>query len=356
MERQSRFRNQLKTVKNYLDHFSYQEILSNFLRHPLIFACLVLSMLLTTGTVGYMLIEGWAFSDAFFMTVITVTTIGYGEVLPLSHQGRIFTIGLIIIGVITATYAIGATIELFTSEEFLGRIRNRRRRAILQKLKNHTIICGFGRMGSSLADELLAGGSPIVVIDLDSDVIEQCQQQGIPVIQGSASDEEILREAGIGQAKALVAATRTDAENVFIVLTARSINRDLHIITRSNAKATVAKMEKAGADTVISPYVIAGKRIAHMLTHPNIIRFLDGFLTFGGQQMRLEEFIIYENSPVAGMTLREAKLGVSVLAVNHPGQQISTRPDGDTVLLPGTAIIVMGVEEDLRKAEKAVLV
>lgn len=322
--------------------------------HPYVMVIGLLLILVLFGTGGYMVIEGWGLLDALYMTTITLTTIGYGEVKSLSPAGRIFTIGLIVIGVIIASYTITTTVELLTSEEFLGKLRRRRRRRTLKKISNHCIICGFGRMGRSLAKELQSRGSAVVVIDPSDDAVAQCQQLGLPVVQGNATDETILREAGLERAESLVTTTPTDAENVFVILTARSINPQLQIIARCNAETSVSKLEKAGANTVISPYAIAGRRIAHILTHPNVTNFLDGVLEFGDHQMRLEEYVVSEKSPLAGLTLKEAKLRAVVLAVDHPGQAVFTHPDADTKLLPGTGLIVMGTDQELNKLERMV--
>jgi voltage-gated potassium channel len=317
--------------------------------HPLLFVNLVVITALIIGTVGYMLIEKWPLLDALYMTIITMTTIGYGEVKTLSQTGRLFTIGLIVFGVIIASYAITTIVELFTSKDFLEQIRYRRRRRQLEKIYNHCIICGYGRLGRNLAKELKTRGCPMIVIDINSETVETCYQAGIPAILGNAADEKILHEAGIDRASSLVAAADSDAENVFIVLTAKSINPDLRIISRCNSEPSIPKLEKAGVDTVISPHAIAGRRVAHMLTRPNVVSFLDGILAFGGQQMRLEEFVIGQNSPLAGLTLKEASLKVSILAVANPDQTILSHPHADTALLPGTAIIAMGVTDELNK-------
>lgn len=302
-----------------------------------------------------MLIEGWPILDALFMTVITISTIGYGEVLPLSYVGRLFTIGLIIVGVISASYAITTAIEFFSSNEFLNPIRQRRRRKALDKIKNHCIICGFGRLGRSLALELQARDTPVIAIDSDPEAVARCRQLNIPAVLGNASDESVLREAGLKRAQSLVTATASDAENVFIILTAKSMNPDLTIISRCNKETSVLKLESAGANTVISPYAIAGRRVAHILTHPNVTNFLDGVLEFGDHQMRLEEFIIGQNSPLVNKTLREAKLNAVVLAVDSPGEdRIYTHPQADTKLLPGTAIIVMGLDPELYRLAQQV--
>lgn len=318
----------------------------------LIVGLLVLPIII--GISGYMLIEGWSFLDAFFMTMITISTIGYGETQPLSDGGRLFTIFLIFLGVGTASYAITRIIELAVSQDVLTLFQQRERQRRLEQLEKHTIICGFGRVGRSVARALHEEGAPCVVIDPDPEVIERCLQMGFPTVMGNGADEHILDEAGIDRAEALVSAAKSDADNVFIVLTARSINPRLKIISRCNIDSSIAKLEKAGADSVISPYAITGHRIAQMLTRPNVVNFLDGILQFGDHQMRIEEFIITEKSPLAGLTLLEAKLKVAVLAVDHPGEMVSTHPNAHTKLLPGTAIIAMGIPEELDKLEKIV--
>jgi voltage-gated potassium channel len=301
-----------------------------------------------------MLIEGWSFVDAFYMTAITITTIGFGEVRPLSTAGRIFTLGVIVIGVLTATYSASAVIESLTSTEFREYFQSRRRRRQLATITQHCIICGFGRMGRSLAGELSVRNAPLIIIDQNSEAIERCGHLGLPAILGNAADERILREAGIERASSLVAAANSDAENVFIILTAKSIRSDLPIIARTHSEASIPKLEKAGASTVISPYAIAGRRVAQLLTHPNVTSFLDGILEFGGEQMRLEEFVIGQNSPLAGLTLREARLSVAVLAVSHPEQTLLAHPNSNTKLLPGAAIIVMGIDAELNKLAQMV--
>lgn len=312
-------------------------------------AVYLLISLLTVGTSGYMFIEGWSFIEALFMTVITITTIGFSEVRPLSTGGRIFTLGMIAFGVITATYSISSVIELFTSEEFRGHLGNRRRRRQLEKITHHCIICGFGRMGRSLAGEMKVRNAPFIVVDLDQEAIERCHLLNFPGILGNAADERVLREAGIERASSLVAAANSDAENVFIVLSARRLKPTLPIIARCNSEASIPKLEMAGAKAVVSPYVIAGRRIAQMLTHPNVTSFLDGMLEIDGQQMRLEEFVIGPNSPLAGLTLREARLDVTVLAVSEPYDALLFHPNADTKLLSGAAIVVMGVDHELDK-------
>jgi voltage-gated potassium channel len=328
--------------------------LGKTLRPRLLFVIVIAVGVLAFGTGGYMLIEGWPALDAMFMTIITMSTIGYGEVNVLSPAGRMFTIILIVFGVVVASYMITTVVELFTSHEVVEEIRYRRRHRELEKISEHTIICGFGRLGRNLARELLARGSSMIVIDISTDSVEACRHMGIPAIHGNAADERVLTEAGIERAYSLVAAADSDAENVFIVLTAISMNSNLQIVSRCNSEHSIAKLKMAGVTTVISPHAIAGQRVAQLLTRPNVLSFLDGILEFGDHQMKLEEFIIGEKSSVAGLTLRDAHLAVAVLAVTHPDQSLLSHPNADTKLLPGAAIIVMGVESELNKLAEIV--
>ena len=192
----------------------------------------------------------------------------------------------------------------------------------METINDHTIICGFGRLGRNLAEELRAQNAAVVVIEVNPNVVQQSRDLGFPTVLGNAADEVRLEEAGIERAKSLVAAAKSDAENVFIVLTARSINPNLKIVARSNNESSISKLETAGANEVIFPYAITGRRIANMLIRPNVVDFLDGVLEFGDQKVRIEEFIISETSPLAGLTLREAKLKVGCFSCRSP------RPNG----------------------------
>jgi voltage-gated potassium channel len=345
---------QNKLSKSHIPPFSAQGPLGKTVGPRLLIVIIIAVGVLVFGTGGYVLIEGWSILDAFFMTIITMSTIGYGEVNILSDSGRLFTIVLIIVGVVVASYVVTTVVELFTSQEFLEQVRYRRRHRELEKICDHTIICGFGRLGRNLAKELSFRRCPSIVIDLNPEAVEACRQLGFPVVHGNAADERILEEAGINRAKSLVAAADSDAENVFIVLSAKSMNAGLEIISRCNSEQSIPKLEMAGVKTVISPHAIAGRRAAQLLTHPNVMNFLDGVLEFGDQQMRLEEFIINQESPLAGQTLREARLKVAVLAVTHPDQPLLSHPNADTRLLPGAGIIVMGVEQELNELAEIV--
>lgn len=314
----------------------------------------IVSIFLTGGTIGYMLIEGWPWFDALYMVVITMTTIGYGEVRDLSIEGRVFTMGLIIVGVITGSYAVSTTIETLTSDDFHRQRQALKRLRQLKRIANHTIICGYGRLGRSLVQELQERNAPVIVIDPAAEKIQYCDEHHIPAIQGNAANEEILREAGVHRAKSLVAAASSDAENVFIVLSACDLNPNLEIIARYNSEESVSKMKRAGAQSVISPHTIAGRRISHMLVNPRVTRFLDGVLQIGQQRLRLEDFEIGPNSPLIGKTLREARLDVNILAVSPANEDAISHPTADTMLEPGVEIVVIGLDEDLKALQKLV--
>ncbi len=307
------------------------------------------TLLLVVGTMGYMVIEGWSWLDSLYMVIITITTIGYGEVGgPMSSVGRIFTMGLIMVGVIAGSYAVSTIVESLTSQQFRDEKRSLKKQRGLQRIAQHCIICGCGRLGSSLANEMRARQSPLIVIDTNLKVVEKCELLGIPVVMGNAADEKILAEAGIERASSLVTVADSDAENVFIILSARALNPNLKIISRCNSEASISKLKAAGAHTVISPYVIAGRRIAHMLLNPRVTEFLDGVLEIGHQRLRLEEFEIGENSSLIGLTLRESKLKVAVLGVLPRNDDFISMPTADTKFAIGDAVVVMGVEQRLR--------
>jgi voltage-gated potassium channel len=314
----------------------------------------ILLIFIVISTAGYMLIEGWPMIDSLYMVIITMSTIGYGEVNNLSFWGRVFTIILIMTGVVIGSYAASATIETLTSSEFHQERRSSKRYRRLQRINQHTIVCGYGRLGRSLANELRERRVPFIVIDIDPNAVESCNKLGIPIIQGNAADEKILNEAGIERAKSLVTAAKSDAENVFIILSARGLREDVEIIARCNSEASISKLKRAGAHTVISPYDLAGRRIAHIITTPRITQFLDGILEIGAQQLRLEDFVIGEKSPLVGLTLKEAQLKVNVLAISRPDHGIVSHPNANTLLLPGVEIVVMGQDEELKQLAQLV--
>jgi voltage-gated potassium channel len=264
----------------------------------------LLAFITVIGTLGYIILEGWSIIDALYMTVITVYTIGFGEVNTLDTTGRIWTMALIISGVGALGYATTSVVALAIEGTVRGYFRERRMRAEIDKLNAHYVLCGFGRVGHQVAHEFAIDNIPFVVIEQDPVKVEDCLERGYRVVLGEASDDAVLEEASIRRARGLVAAVDSDADNVFVVLSARKINPDLHIVARASSDESAAKLEIAGADRTLSPYAVGGRRLASLATQPLIVDFLD-VVTRGekGIEFRLEEFGVPKESPLANHTI-----------------------------------------------------
>src|SRR5215210_1240866 len=225
-------------------------------------AFLALGVITTVGAAGYMLLEGWSFMEALYMTVITLTTVGYKEVRELDTVGQLWTMALLITGVGTLFYAAVSSVELAVEGAVRGYFGRRRMRAEISKLNGHYILCGFGRVGCQVAREFALDGVPFVVVDNDSQRVEDCLSEGYLAMLGEASEDAVLEEAGIRRAKGLVASVDSDADNVFVVLSARKMSPSLHIVARASADESAAKLEIAGADRTLSPYAVGGRSLA----------------------------------------------------------------------------------------------
>src|SRR5215218_6776088 len=304
-----------------------------------------------------MLFEGWNFMDALYMTVITVTTVGYKEVHELDTTGRLWTMTLLITGVGTLFYAAVSSVELVVEGAVGGYFERRKMRAELSKLNGHYILCGFGRVGRQVAREFALDGVPFVIVDNDPQRVEECLAEGYLAILGEASEDAVLEEAGIGRAKGLVAAVDSDADNVFVTLSARKINPDLYIVARTSSDEAAAKLEIAGANRTLSPYAVGGRRLASLATQPLIVDFLD-IVTRGkkGLEFRLEEFGVPKESPLANHTIGKlkigAKTGAMVLAIRTPEGGFDTTPSAQDEIHPGDTLIVLGTREQVGRLEK----
>ncbi|MBI3417569.1 MAG: potassium channel protein [Verrucomicrobia bacterium] len=305
------------------------------------------------GVAGFHWIEGWSVLDALYMTVITLSTVGFGEVHPLSPAGRVFTMGLIVTGGVFAAFALSNLAHFFFSGEWRAHWDNQRRLRMLNELSNHVIVCGYGRVGRNVVAELKAEGLPFVVIDLSADKIARVEEAGHLAVHGDAAHESKLKEAGIDRARGLVAAAKSDAENVFIVLTARSLRPDLSIVARADVEESEPKLRRAGANRVILPYHITGRRLVTMLVRPDVADFLDEVSHTSGLELLLEQIQVAPDSPLAGQTLAEVQarhqLDVTVLACKHADGHWNTRPRGATVVEPQSQLIALGTQEHLQK-------
>jgi voltage-gated potassium channel len=319
-------------------------------------AILALVLIATVGVLGYMVFEGWSFLDALYMTVITLTTVGYKEVRELDTSGQLWTMALLITGVGTLFYTAVSFVELVVEGTIRGYFARRRMDATINKLSGHYILCGYGRVGREVAQEFSDDGVPFVVVDQDPKKVEECLDKGYPALLGEASEDTTLEEAGVRRANGVVATVNSDADNVFVVLSARKINPSLHIVARASSGESASKLEIAGADRTLSPYAVGGRRLASLATHPHIVDFLD-IVTHGeeGIEFRLEEFRVPKDSTVADRTIGELRIGertgAIVLAFRTRDGKFDTTPSANDRLRAGDTLIVLGSREQITRLE-----
>lgn len=323
------------------------KIQSRLLRH------LVLLVLVTgIGTLGYTFLERWHPFDALYMTIITLSTVGYGEVHQLDRTGRIFTIGLILTGVGTLLYILSDIAQLVIETDPRELFGRRRMKDKIAKMKHHQIVCGYGRTGQEVAKQLRASNVPFVVIEADEVRAKRAEDEGVLFICGDATEDEVLQSAQVSHATGIVCALSDDAANTFIALSAKQFNDDIKIVCRAANPGSEAKMMRAGAQNVISPYIIAGRRMASAVTHPLVLEFLDVAMHNPAFDLRLEQIMISLHSKLAGLTLRDANIkqtvGAMVLAVNKKGRLL-TNPGPELVFEEGDILVALGAEDELTK-------
>jgi len=318
------------------------------IRHLRIAISLVLGVL-ALGIVGYMLIEHFSFIDALFTTVDMMSTVGI-TAHALSNYGRLFTIMIIILGVGSLFYTFGVIMEFIIEGHFSQAIGRRIMDRKISTLRNHCIICGFGRVGSRIAGEFAAARKAFVVIDENEETVQRCIQKGYLALQGNAASDEILREAGIQYAQALLAATDQDANNIYISLSARNLNPNVLIVARANHDETVVKLKQAGANRVLSPYAISGHRMANLALQPNVVDFFDTLINAENPDLAILEVILAAGSPLIGKTIADAQNtltdGTIILAIKKPdGLVIGSRLE--THIESGDAAMVVGTPEQI---------
>lgn len=323
--------------------------------NPRIFrSAALLAAIFAIGTVGYMAIEGAGAWDAFYMTAITLTTVGYREVFPLSRGGEAFTVFILVAGlglILLVATSIGRAV---VEGELQALVGERRRTRMIETLSNHEIVCGWGRMGQAVVAELRRAGRQVVVIEQQADKIQRLQQADIPCVAGDATAESVLVSAGIGRARGLVACLNDDAHNVYTVLTARSLNPALMIVARAGEDGADARLLRAGADRVVNPYQNSGIRLAHVLLKPTVVDFLDLSRGAGGSELELEQVRLAESSELPGRTLGEADLrrrcGVGIVAIEREGH-LTPNPEAAFRLEPGDLLVVLGRRGELDRFE-----
>lgn len=315
-------------------------------------AIVAVGLLIAIGTAGYVVIEGWGPLDAFYMTIITVFTVGFREVLPLSPAGQIFTTILIMFGVGIALWAGTSMLQLAVSPNARSLMRRRRMRREIGKLKNHYIVCGYGRIGREVCACFMRRGVPHAIGDKDESTFEEVEELGCPLVIGDCSDDETLIALGIESARGLVAAAGTDADNTFIVLSARALRPDLYIVARATTPEAEKKLRAAGADRVISPYEIGGRRIAAAVIQPTIVDFLDVAMTGDEVSLAMDEVPVAETSPLAGQTLIDSGIrqqsGAVVLAIKDAEGGLNSNPAAITIIKAGDILIALGTVQQLK--------
>jgi voltage-gated potassium channel len=328
---------------------------ANRLLRRVVLTILAIAGTLAIGTVGFVAIDHYPPFDAFYMTLTTMTTVGYGEIHPLSHAGRVFNSFLIMFGVSTILIAIGAMTQTIIEIELGDRLHQRRNKRMIDKLKNHFIVCGYGRVGRGAADELLHAGVPFVVVDQNPERTERAMLAGMLAVAADATHDDTLRQAGIEHARGLVAALATDADNLFVLLSAKGLNPGLYVAVRAAEEGAEEKMRRAGANSVFAPYALTGHRLAQALLRPHVVQFLDFTTQAIGQDISLEQVVVAADSEMVGKTIRDMQLGrdlgVIVMAIRKRDGKMLFNPPADTAIHGGDFLIVMGGQESLRTLE-----
>ena len=320
----------------------------------MLYAVGLLFFVVSFGTAGYMIIEEWDFSDALYMTVITLASVGYKEVHELSFPGRIFTIIIIVLGVGTVAYALSAGAKIILEGELQEIYGRKRLEKKIKELKDHYIICGYGRMGKIICRELKNKDVEFVIVEKEPSVLKG--NEAVLILQGDATKDETLKELGIEKAKGLISVLPSDAENLFVVLSARVLNPKLLIVARAGEEGSEQKLLRAGADKVISPYHIGGLRIAHTVLKPAVVDFIEFATKTGNLDLQMEEIKIQEGSGLIGQTLDECgigrELGIIIVAIKQADNEMKFNPTFRSVIKDGDTLIALGEIAKLKMLEE----
>jgi voltage-gated potassium channel len=322
----------------------------------LIYIGLAILLTLLIGTTGFVLIEGYPLFDAFYMTLITMSTVGYAEIHPLSRAGRIFNSVLIFFGVSLLFFAIGLITQAVVQLELGDFLGKRRIKRMIDKLEHHYIVCGYGRVGRGAAWELQQAGLPCVVVDRDPERVEAATRAGLHALAADSTSDQTLTDAGISRARGLIAALATDADNVFVILSAKTLNPMLNVAARAGEEEAEEKLRRAGADTVFSPYAHAGHRLAQALVRPHVTEFLDFATQSVGLNVVIEQMQVVQGGEFAAASLKQMQvrrdIGVIVLAIRRAGGEMVFNPPAEAVIQSGDYLVAMGEPQNLRKLEQ----
>lgn len=318
----------------------------------LAYAFAVFMAVLVIGTLGYVAIEGWGAFDGLYMTVITMGSVGYREIHPLSQAGRLWTMLVIVSGIGALGFAIVTVTDFMVEGHFSGLLEGRRMDKLISGMSGHNVVAGLGRVGLVVCEEFEAAGRPFVVIDSDEAALARAKENGWAWVQGDATEEATLREAGIERARSLTTALDSDAANVFVTLTARGLSADLFVVARATTPSAESKLRRSGADRVITPTEIGGRRMAAMVMKPMVVDFLDVVTHGHGSELKLEQIELSDGDPYVGRTLEDSHIrsstGSYVLAIHGADGSDNANPVGSTTMQAGDRLVVLGTEEQLR--------
>lgn len=319
------------------------------LRTRLITGFVLLFAVIAIGTAGYIVIERWTFLDALFMTVTTITTVGYREVQPLDAKGRVFTIFLVLFGVGAAFYLLTTFVALVIEGDLGAALGVTRMKGRIDQLHDHHILCGYGRVGEEIARELAERQVPFVIVENNPETMQRAIDAGHLVIEGDAASDEILAQAGVRRAKTLLAASDSDAGNTYITLTAKALNPDVFVVARAGKRESEARVRRAGADRVISPYAISGRRMALSAIQPNMVDFMDTLAGGRNAEQILAEIEVTRDCGLLGLDVRRLleSSGVIVLGVQRADGELIVGPREDVRLERGDRVMVVGSETDV---------
>ena len=319
------------------------------------FAVALLAAVVLFGTLGYMVVEGWSAWDAFYMSAITVTTVGYREVHDLSFYGQVWTVLLIFSGVGSALYVFTLLATVVVEGGLPLRLQKRRQAKMLTLIKDHFIVCGYGRIGSIIAAQLQQQNVPFVVIERDPARLQAAMMDGLLAVQADASHEDVLKRVGIDNARGLIAAVGTDAENVYTVLSARVLRPDLFIVSRAESEDATRKLMRAGANRVVSPYHIGAVQMAQTAIRPAVVDFMTLATSSDNLELAMEEISVLPTSSLVSKSLLDADLrhrfGVIVVAIQRQDRRMDFNPEPDTAILAWDKLVVLGRPQSLRQLE-----
>jgi voltage-gated potassium channel len=320
----------------------------------LFWAGIILALIIAIGSIGYAIIEGWSFFDSLYMTIITIATVGYGEVHPLTTAGRVFTIFLILGGMGGAFYALFGVAQYILEGQFGIILGRRRMQTKIASLKDHFVLCGYGRVGEETAATFKEEGVPFIIVDNRPDCIARAERAGHIYLQGDATKDEVLKEAGIERARGLVAAVGSDADNTYVTLSARGLSPTLFITARASDSETETKLKRAGANRVVSPNIIGGQRLAMLALRPAVVDFLDILTSPRWPEIEMANVAVDYESALNGQTVKEIHKcsKANVIAIKKAGGQFLPNPPDDEKIIAGDSLIVMGSRDDVTSLEK----